>query len=435
MKYRRATKVVFLIAAAIAGSVALPLSALDYTDAYDVVSDIFSPLAADDEGMTVFRSLNIPMGGRAEALGTAYTGLADDIGYIDYNPAASSVLEKTELAFFHNAWIADSAVETLAWTTRYNYFGMGAAIKCFYVPFTEYNIFGERVSRGYYSETSAALNVSYNFLAGYNFKGIAAGITLKGAYRGVPDYADDDTNKIDKGSGFNQAAVAAMADAGLLFRFNAAKFYTSREPNFKVGFAANNLGAAFTSLADGGKLDDPLPSRLSAGLSYKPVGAVTIAAEYRQPFDLPHGRFYKGWSAAMGIAVAVTSFFDVQTGFLLQGANPRASLGASFTVNKFIVSANYTLDLASTVAPLNRFSLSAKLDLGDRGRAEIRRQTDRFYAAGLRAYSEERLEDAVANWKECLRIDPRFDPAKEAIQAAQTAMLLQKRIVDIQTLD
>jgi hypothetical protein len=408
--------------------------ALDFSDTYLSIADIFAAFVSGDEGLTTFRSLNIPMGGRAEALGTAYTGLADDISFIDYNPAGSALLEKTEVAFFHNAWIADSAMETLAWSSRNAHLGMGAALKCFYVPFTEYNIFGERVSGGYYSETTAAFNISYNFLAGYNFKGIAAGANLKAGYRGMPDYADNDTNKVIENSGFSQSAFALMADFGLLFQFNIAKFYISRDPNFRVGFSANNIGAAFT----GGKkpqIDDPLPSRLAAGVSYKPIAPVTVTAEFRQPFDLQNGVWFEGWQAALGTAVAITSFFDAQAGLLLQGGNPRFSMGGAFTVRKIILNINYTLDLASTVAPLNRFSLSAKMDLGDRGRAETRKRVDAFYAEGLRAYTEERYEDAAANWRECLRLDPGFDPAKDALAVAQSAILLRQRIIDVQSLD
>jgi hypothetical protein len=408
--------------------------ALEFTDTYLSIADLFASLVSGDEGLTTFRSLNIPMGGRAEALGTAYTGLADDISFIDYNPAGSSVLEKTELAFFHNAWIADSALETLAWSSRFNHFGLGAAIKCFYVPFTEYNMFGERVSGGYYSETAAILNASYNFLAGYNFKGIAAGANFKAAYRGVPDYADNITNSVIKNSGFKQSAFALMADFGLLFQFNVAKFYISRDPNFRVGLSANNIGASFTG-GDKPQLDDPLPSRLAAGVSYKPIAPVTVTAEFRQPFDLVNGVWYEGWSAALGTAVAVTSFFDAQGGLLLQGGNPRFSLGGSFTVRKFVLNVNYTLDLASTIAPLNRFSLSAKMDLGDRGRAEQRKRVDALYAEGLRAYTQERFEDAVRSWKECLRLDPGFDPAKDGLTAVQNAIQLRARIKDIESID
>jgi hypothetical protein len=408
---------------------------LEYHDSYGAITDFFAATAGDDEGLTVFRSLNVSPGGRAEALGTAYTGLADDISYIEYNPAGSAVLEETELAFFHNAWIADSALETIAWTTRYDHLGMGAAFKCFYVPFSEYNIFGERVSGGYYSETTVTANIAYNFLAGYDFKGIAAGLNIKGSYRGIPDFADNNTDKIVAGSGLEQSGAAVMADLGMLLRFNAAKFYVSRETNLRVGLSLNNIGVALTGFAHEVQLDDPLPSRIAVGAAYKPFRPLTISLDYRQPFNLYTMEFFHSWSAALGIDVAVTDFFSAQTGFLVQGGNPRISLGGSFTVRRMIVNANYTLDLTSTVAPLNRFSLSVKMELGDKGRALVLRQIDELYAQGLRAYTEERLEEAAAYWQECIRLDPGFDPAKNGLTVVQTAIMLRQRIIDVQTLD
>jgi hypothetical protein len=197
----------------------------------------------------------------------------------------------------------------------------------------------------------------------------------------------------------------------------------------------NNFGAAFTKLATDVELDDPLPARIALGAAYKPIRPVTITVEFRQPFNLHAGTFFQAWGAAAGIDVAVTNFFSVQSGFLLQGGNPRASLGGAFAVNKFVINANYTLDLTSTIAPLNRFSLSAKMDLGDRGRAQTRQQVDDFYTQGLKAYTEEHLDEAVALWKECIRLDPGFDPAKTALIVAQNALFLRQRIIDIQTLD
>lgn len=159
----------------------LPLGALSLTDVTVSLDDIFSPFVDKNEGLTSFRSLMIPSGGRAESMGGAFTGLADDISYINYNAAASSVLQNSQASVFHNSWIADSNYETLSVTLRRGDFGFGAAFSCFYVPFTEYDIFGTRASSGYYTESVAAANCSYNFLSGYNFKGLALGFTLKAA--------------------------------------------------------------------------------------------------------------------------------------------------------------------------------------------------------------------------------------------------------------
>ena len=192
----------------------IPARALDYTAVTDALGSLFGSAADANEGLTTFRSLNIPSGGKAEALGTAFTGLADDVGFFDYNPAASCLLVQTQAAVMHNAWIADSALETCAGTIRFNNLGLGAAVKCFYVPFTQYNLFGDRISGGYYSETTAILNVSYNFFSGYYFKGLAVGANIKASYRSVPDFADSKTNELLQGSGLGQSAFAVMADVG-----------------------------------------------------------------------------------------------------------------------------------------------------------------------------------------------------------------------------
>ncbi|QTQ16083.1 UPF0164 family protein [Treponema parvum] len=414
-----------------------PVYALDLSNANTSLSDIFFNYIDKNEGTTSFRSLNIPSGGRAESMGTAYTGLASDIAFFDYNPAASCILENTEISVAHNAWISDSAVETVAGTARIGNLGFGAQIKCFYVPFTEYNIFGERVAGSYYSETTAAVNASYNFLAGYYFKGIATGVNIKGAWRSIPDYTDNDTNKIIKGSGLSQSGAAFMADFGVLLRFNLAKFYSSREPNLRLGLSLMNLGTAFTGFGSRGKLtrDDPLPSKISAGISYQFIEPVIITADFRQPINLEDPLKSEKWSAGTGASIRFTNFFSFMTGFLIQGANPRISAGGEFKTGKVIINVNYTFDLTTSLNPVNHISLSAKLDLGDRGRGKIRNEADALYAQGLIYYAQGNLQEAFEAWQKVLDLDKSFDPAREGLKAVQTSQSLSDYLINIQSLD
>ena len=196
-----------------------PVSALSLTDLTSSLTDAFASFVDENEGITSFHSLGIPVGGRAESLGCAYTGLSDDISFFNYNPAASSLLKNTQISLFHNSWIADSNMETIAFTSRIGNFGFGGQLQCFYIPFSEYNFFGEKTNSSYYTETTVAMNASYNFLAGYNFKGIAIGTSLKASYRGMPNFTDNDTNEVIKGSGFSQSGLGLMADVGMMFRF------------------------------------------------------------------------------------------------------------------------------------------------------------------------------------------------------------------------
>ena len=121
-------------------------AALSPTDASAALGDLFEYMTDTNEGTTSFRSLLIPFGGRTESLGNAYTGLCDDISYLRYNPAAGSIQKETQVALFHNSWIADSKLETLAFTTRFKnipHLSYGGYVSCFYMPFTEYDLFGE----------------------------------------------------------------------------------------------------------------------------------------------------------------------------------------------------------------------------------------------------------------------------------------------------
>ena len=260
---------------------------LSYSEMQNKLAEIFTRFTDKNEGTTSFRSLLIPFGGRAESLGNAYTGLSDDLSFFIYNPAASSIQKETQFGVFHNAWIADSNYETIAFTTRKNDLGIGFQASCFYVPFTEYNIFGDRTSGSYYTETTAALNISYNFFNGYDFKGLALGANLKASWRGVPNYTDNDTNQIISSSGLSQSALGIMADIGVLLRFNFLKFYNSREPNVKIGISARNLGVAITGFKSktGIKLDDSLPTIFAAGISVTFIEPVTVSIDFKQPID------------------------------------------------------------------------------------------------------------------------------------------------------
>lgn len=413
-------------------SPALPY-AIDLTDAQGSLADIFSSSVDSSEGSTVFRSMNIPSGGRCESLGTAFTALCDDSSFFDYNPAASAILEKTEISLSHNSWISDSSLETLALTRRNSTLGYGAQLKCFYVPFSEYNLYGDRVASSYYSETSATFNISRNFLAGYNFKGIAVGANVKAAWRSVPDYTDNRDDSIISGSGLEQSALGLMADLGAIMQFNLLKFYSDRLPNLKVALALNNFGAAFTGFGSSLQKDDSTPARICAGISYKPFQRFLITTEVRKPLS-------GSLSFATGIEAQLTQLFAFQCGFLMQGANPRFSLGSEFDIHGIKMDAAYTLDLTSSANPVNHISLSAKMTLGDRGRKAAMARVDTLYLDGLKLYAEGYYNEAIVKWEEAIKtagsspLGITFEPAVQARNAAINFNRQKSELVNMYTI-
>ncbi|HCM29028.1 MAG: hypothetical protein A2Z99_07085 [Treponema sp. GWB1_62_6] len=394
---------------------------------YATITELLEWYGIDvNEGLTALPSLNVPMGGRSEAMGTAFAAVADDASFLEWNPAGSSTLPVTELAFFHNNWIQDSKVEGAVFATRKNALGLAVGGKWLYLPFTETDSFGNRASKGYYAETTAVLNASYNLLAGYYFSGISLGANLKGSYRFVPDFSDNEGTVVP-GSGASQSTFAAMADFGLLTRFNLLKFYYARERNSSFALVIRNFGPP--------ALDEPMPTVATAAVSYRPIRPVLAAFDFSVPINLMDPALSERPYAAIGASAAITKFLSMRAGLLYRSSNLRLSVGSGIALEGIDLDVTYTLDLLTQLTPLNRVSLAARFDFGDGGRAERARKVDELYLKGLEEYANGNPDEALRLWKEVLDMDPRFDPAREGTSALLASRALEKRIDEIQKLE
>lgn len=388
------------------------LSAAEYSDYYASASETAESALDVNTGLTAFEILLIPLGGKLESMGTAYTAVALDSGALEANPAATSVLSSTELSFIHNDWIADSKLEGVIYTIRYNNLGIGFGGKFLYLPFTEFDQWGDPVSKGYPSETITTLNISYNFFSSYYFYGFALGTNLKAAYRHIP------------GSIYqNQSVLAAMMDVGLLTRFNLLKFYSSRDRNFSLGAVVKNLGFQ--------AIDDPLPTSATFGLAYSPLRPLLLSCDFNYPFTLYPDTPATRWYLAFGMDLSITDFFAVQGGFYYRGSNPRISLGSTIDFTDVTVAVNYTLDMTTQVDTIDRFSLEAKLRMGDEGRYALQSRVEELYLAGLEAYAKGNLQTAIRYWESVLNLDETFQPAREILTTTKNALTLQEEMREI----
>ncbi len=373
------------------------------------ISDGLDSTRVQNTGLTVFPTLVIPMGGEYEAMGTAYTAVARDASFFDANPAASSRLNYTELSLMHANLIADTNMESIVYTVRYGDLGLAAGGKFLHVPFTEYDIIGVQQNAVRYTETVAGVNVSYNFFNSFNFHGISAGTTLKVAHRNIPA-------SIAPG----QSAFGVMADFGLLTRFNLLKFYPSRTKNFSLGLTARNIGPPV--------LDEPLPSSIVGGVAYAPLNPVLLAFDLTMPImpftdDPPESLGYAG-----GMSVQITDFFAAQSGFLLRGGNPRLTLGGRLDLAELRFHVNYTLDMTTQTDRLDRFTILAALNLGDRGRADLQQRAEEYYLDSLVAFAAGEYEATVTLADRALELSPRFQPAQETRETARRLLALQRRL-------
>ena len=397
-------------------------------DGYGSIADYLNKIYKidDNAGLTAFPVLNIPMGGRAEGMAMAFSAVSDDISFIEFNLAGSSMLEKSELAFFHNNWIADTKIEGLAYATRFNDLGVAIGGKWLYTPFTEYNIYGERVSSGYYSEGVGIFNASYNFLSGFYFSGVSVGMSLKGAFRIMPDYTDID-DIIISGSGMSQSAFMGMADIGVLTRFNLFKFYVARERNASAAFVIRNLGLP--------SMGEPLPAVVNASIAYKPIRPLLFAFDFNFPLNFVDLSLSEKPNASLGVSANVTKFLSMRGGILYRAGSSRFAIGSAINLERIAIDVNYTLDLLTQLQPLNRVSLGVRLDLGDKGRQQRTNKAEDFFLLGLEAYSRDNITDARLCWEEALRLDPKYEPARESLIMLENRADLVQRVNDLTTLD
>ena len=389
--------------------------ALELSDIYAQIG--ITPARMGTSGLTVFPTLIIPSGGTFESMGQAYTAVAHDASFLDANPAGSATLELTELSLAHNNWIADSSIESITYTRRFGDLGIAAAGKFLHVPFTHYDTTSRQVSGGRYSEGSVGINASYNLLRSYSFPGISVGATIKTAYRYVPEVIAP-----------NQTIIGFAADIGVLSRFDLFKTYSARTPNFAAGASARNFGPPVGN--------EPLPSQITTGVAYSPVRPVTVASDLIVPVSLASGVPPSPIGGALGVTVRITSFFAAQTGILLRTGGSRFSMGATLALSDIILDVNYNLDLATQFSSLDRFSVQARLNFGDEGRAATRKLVDEYYLEAWRASAVGKTDLAIEYSQRALDLDPSFSPAARLLQISRETRQLQLdlRAIDLESI-
>jgi len=383
-------------------------------------------------GLTTFMTLVIPPGGMYQAMGTAYSAVLKDSGYLEANPAGSALVKDTELSVYHNDWIGDSRLETVVFTQRLGDFGYGFGAKLLYLPFDAVDAWGQRYqntwsqtyAKGYYTEFIGTANASYTVLGNYYFQGITLGANFKVAQRTIPD-------AIAQG----QSALGVMGDFGALTKVNFLKFYPSHDRNLAFSAVLKNVGPAVQG--------DPLPTSFVLGTAYSPIRPLTLALDTNIPINLssgfslshPTGDNAESIWFATGMNLAITSFWAVQTGFNIKPGRPRLTAGTTVDLDKLSVNVSYTVDLVTTLAIPDRLAVEVKLDLGDLGRQEAEDRAREYYLTGLDAYAKGNLEDAIVQWDKALNILPTFLPAKELRDTAQKALDLRKTMEQNQKIE
>ncbi|HVE15059.1 MAG TPA: PorV/PorQ family protein [Elusimicrobiota bacterium] len=254
-----------------------------------VAAAVSSREAAAAPGSTAANFLEIGVAPRPVALGQAFTGVADDVNAITYNPAGLAGLQRQELALTHNQYLEGIYQEYLAYAFPTARFGtVGLSVNMLRVsPFAGYDANDQRIADVTAQDT--AIGAAYAYGLGPLSLGIA-GYSLNSRL--------DDSRA--KGTSWDAGALwtpnkrlrvgAALRHLGPEIRFINDPFPLPR--TFKLG-----ASYVLPSLWEGSKLmlcaDGSFPRErspyASGGVEFEPVEFAAIRAGYQGSLDAGSG--------------------------------------------------------------------------------------------------------------------------------------------------
>lgn len=200
-------------------------------------------LAKRAPGSSTANFLKLGVGPRPSAMAGAFTGLADDIFAIHYNPAGLGTLQRQQVAFMHHALYTGVRQEYAAYALPTNKLGTfaGSVNMLAVSPFQAYD--ENDAPAGTVQAKDQCLTLAYSKEVGKR-RGLSAGVAGK--------YISSEL------AGYKASAVAI--DAGVLARFGRQVEY---ETEYRLGAAVRNVGQNMKFIDQA----FPLPQSLNLGVS------------------------------------------------------------------------------------------------------------------------------------------------------------------------
>jgi hypothetical protein len=269
--------------------------------------------------------LKIGTGARPEAMGGAYTALADDVSALHYNPAGLSSLLRREVGITHTEYLLGSKFDFVGFAqpTSFGTFGLGM------IRLGTGNLEARDANRqsvGGFSASDSAYTLGFSrkmsaLSLGANFKYLESKI------------------------GSDSASTFAV-DFGAMHQF-------AGRP-FSLGFSVMNVGQGLKFIDQ----RDPLPLTLSVGGAYRLGGALNLALDVRhEPND-------HRTDIGLGTEYAVLSNFALRAGYATMGSitsagksSPLNGLGGGFGLKLKNYRADYTFTPFGDLGNVQRISL------------------------------------------------------------------------------
>ncbi len=220
--------------------------------------------------------LAIEPGSRANGMGNAYVGVAEDAYAGWWNPAATAFNRKTQFAGMHTNWLEGSGVndmfyEYLGWNQYFEDIG-NLGLNVVWMDYgTQEQTDPNGNSLGTFSSNEFAINALYATEVVPQKIGLGIGFKFLYSYLGPGTGATEEDTK----------------GKTLSYAFDiSSKFKNVYFPRFDIGVVLQNVGPDVTYINDEQK--DPLPMTFRTGLSYRVFDTISETSEGG---PLPAGSF------------------------------------------------------------------------------------------------------------------------------------------------
>ena len=368
--------------------------------------------------------LNFGTGARSQAMGSAFTGLCDDVSAIYWNPAGLSRLPRNQLTFFEAPLWED---------TNYLFAGYGHPTKklgTFGIGFINLQSgnFEYRESIIDYPEYYFNVN-QMAFLLAYGrkfFPFLSAGLGLKLIQKTMP-VEDNDYF----GSGFGM-------DLGLLYHPQDVKgegFFWQQLRRLSFGVNLQNLVPPKVQMEGGGisRAQETYGLNLKFGTSYN---VRNLVPRWRDKLTI-NVDLDKPYLRGVKVALGGEYWFKNTIAFRLGYGKGNLNFGLGFLYRWVQFDYGFTPhDLGLS----HRFSVTLKfgrqiIEIAEFTRYRARLQAEEYYKSGLEHYRAGRLADALAEldkaliWRpDDLEIQKRVEEVSKEMEITVTRKLMEKHI-------
>jgi hypothetical protein len=202
--------------------------------------------------------LEIGIGAREVALGSAVTSLANDANQAFWNPAGTALMtQKWSAAFSYNSWIADLSGASLAagFKTGQGTITISAqALGVSDIPANRQNGYDDPILQGLVTDTETS--------ATYDFTDVAVGLT----------YSKYFFDRLALGATFKLVNEAIDDQSASTIAFDFGSVYHVGVAGWNIGARINNLGGQLRYY----NVDNPLPLVFSIGTTIHPVNQENV---------------------------------------------------------------------------------------------------------------------------------------------------------------